>query len=106
VVGTSEYVMGLQGGGFLFGHGPLPFSPTAINNAQQIVGEGSISQRFDTASLTSLVLDSGWTVSDASAINERGQIAAYGINTATGARGAIRLDPVATARNSATVRLR
>jgi len=106
VVGTSEYVMGLQGGGFLFGHGPLPFSPTAINNAQQIVGEGSISQGFDTASLTSLVLDPGWTVSVASAINERGQITAYGYNSTTGARGAIRLDPVATTLSSAAVRRR
>jgi hypothetical protein len=52
------------------------------------------------------VLDSGWTVSNATAVNERGQIAAYGVNSTTGARGAIRLDPVAPTVTAAAERRR
>lgn len=104
----ARRVVGTDGawGPCLFGYGPLPFSPRAINNSSQIVGEGSLWQDGATASLTALGLDSGWTVSNATAVNERGQIAASGVNTATGARGAIRLDPVATAFGAAVGRQR
>lgn len=92
--------------------GVLPFIPVAINNTPQIVGLGQVWRDTGgggeelvpewfvwsggaTAGLTSLVTDSSWQVTDVSAISDRGQIAAYGLNTATGQRGAIRLDPVA-----------
>ena len=102
VIGSAEYVLGLASCGYLFGYGCLWFSPRAISNALQIVGSGGrIWKDGATVGLTALVLDSAWTVSDAFAINERGQIAAYGVNSTTGARGAIRLDPVATALGSA-----
>jgi len=103
VIGSAESP-GSASYGILFDCCALPFFPAAINNALQIVGQGSIWQDSVTASLTALVLDSTWQVSGASAINERGQIAAYGVNTATGLRGAIRLDPVASVGSAAARR--
>jgi len=105
VVGSAESP-GFPSYGVLFNCCVVPFYPAAINNSLQIVGGGSIWQDSVTASLTALVLDSTWQVSGASAINERGQIAAYGVNTVTGARGAIRLDPVAPAPGPAAARRR
>ncbi len=94
-VGSAEWVMGHQGGGWLFGTGALPFGPAAINDSGQIVGEGMIGRNGAAATLSALVTDSSWKISGAVAINNRGQIAAYGVNTATGQRGAVRLDPIA-----------
>jgi hypothetical protein len=98
--------LGSSGSGTLFGCCSLTFIPTSLNDSLQVVGEGSIWQDSVTASLTALSVDPAWQISAASAINERGQIAAYGINSVTGKRGAIRLDPVASAPGSATVRRR
>ncbi len=67
---------------------------------------GELWQDSASASLSSLITDSTWQISNAVAINERGQIAAYGINTSTGQRGVIRLDPVAAATGSPARRRR
>ncbi len=92
----------------LFGHGSPPlhlsFAPAAINNALQVVGEGYLWQDSVAVSLSSLATDSVWQISGAVAINDRGQIAAYGVNSATGQQGAVRLDPIASASGSSTNR--
>ncbi len=81
-------------GGYLWGMGPIPFTPTAINDSLQIVGGAWMWQDSAEATLSSRVAGGAWQISGAVAINERAQIAAYGVNTATGQRGAVRLDPV------------
>jgi hypothetical protein len=109
VGGWGEYIMGSNWtGGYMSGVGPLPFIPVAINDSTQAVGEGAIWQGRDsaTAELSSLVTDSTWHISRAVAINDRGQIAAYGVNIVTGQQGAVRLDPIAHASGSSAKRLR
>ncbi len=58
------------------------------------------------ATISSRVTDPAWQISGAVAINNRGQIAAYGVNTSTGQRGAVRLDPVPAAPGSPAKRRR
>ncbi len=105
-VGLGEWIMGIASGGELSGVGPLPFVPTDINNSRQVLGAGSIWQDSAEASLSALVTDSSWRISGAVAINSRGQIAAYGVNTSTGQSGAVRLDPIAGTPGSPPTRRR
>ncbi len=102
--------------GFAWPLGVLWFTPADINDSAQIVGslawapfigdtlfrsDGMLWQDSVWVTLGSVVTDSTWQVWRAVAINNRGQIAGFGVNTATGARGLIRLDPVATPSGSA-----
>ncbi len=93
-------------GGYLFGVGPLPFYPTAINDSAHVVGGDWMWQDSAEATISSRVTDPTWQISGAVGINNRGQIAAYGVNTSTGQRGAVRLDPVPAAPGSPAKRRR
>jgi hypothetical protein len=86
--------------------GFLPFAPVALSNRPEVVGEGSIWHDGATIMLSSVVADSSWQISGAVAINDRGQIAAYGVNIVTAQQGAVRLDPIPNASGSSAKRLR